>query len=477
MYICNIHHTLLLQKQKNIFTEKSHSMQLILLSGGSGKALWPLGNDARSKQFLPLFASPKGGMESMIQRIVRQAREVQLTENITVVTNMQQRDSIINQLGENVNIVIEPERRGTFPATALGATYLEQNKHCQANKTVVVMPCDVYTEPGYFHVISSMVQAVEEGMADLVLMGVRPRKASNKFGYIVPQAPVTNLTQTNEAVKVSHFIEKPNTAQAEALIAQGALWNGGVFAFRLGYITQLVNKRYNAEGTFESLVKNYATLPKTSFDLEVAEQAASAAVVPFTGQWKDLGTWNALCDKLPSTHIGNVLMGNNNTNTHAVNELGIPVFCDGLKDVVVAASPNGIMVCGKEQTEVVKDVANKLITRPMYEERRWGTYRVLDNVTYDNGTQALTKSITLNAGKNISYQVHHHRTEVWTITHGEGIFVLDGEQRRVKSGDVLHIPVGHFHAIKGITELTFIEVQMGSPLIEEDIERFEWHFL
>ena len=449
-------------------------MQLILLSGGSGKALWPLGNDARSKQFLPLFASPQGGMESMIQRIVRQAREVQLTENITVVTNMQQRDSIINQLGENVNIVIEPERRGTFPATALGATFLEQTKHCHADKTIVVMPCDVYTEPGYFHVISSMVQAVEDGLADLVLMGVQPRSASDKFGYIVPEIPIH--PEDDKAVKVANFIEKPDKTTAEALITQGALWNGGVFAFRLGYIMQFVNKNYNVEGTLDALLNNYTALPKTSFDLEVAEKTTSAAVVPFAGQWKDLGTWNALCAKLPSTHIGNVLMGNHNENTHAVNELGIPVFCDGLKDVVVAASPNGIMVCGKEKSEVVKDVANQLITRPMYEERRWGTYRVLDNVTYDNGTQALTKSITLKAGKNISYQLHHHRTEVWTITHGEGIFVLDGEQRNVKSGDVLHIPVGHFHAIKGITELTFIEVQMGSPLIEEDIERFEWDF-
>lgn len=447
-------------------------MQLILLSGGSGKGLWPLGNDARSKQFLPLFASPSGGMESLIQRIVRQAREAELAENVTVVTNMVQRDSIINQLGEDVNIVIEPERRNTFPAAALGATYLQQVKQCDADKVVVVMPCDVYTEPAYFLAIARMVKAVEEGMADLVLMGVQPEAPSDKFGYIVPDDHDTDRT-INATRHVASFIEKPKMEVARQLITQGALWNGGVFAFRLGYMTEFL-KTYNPEGTFEALLANYATLPKISFDYEVAEKTTSEAVVPFFGQWKDLGTWNVLCEKLPSTHIGNVLMGENNVRTHAVNELGIPLFCDGLQDVVVAASPNGIMVCGKKDSEKIKDYSKRLITRPMYEERRWGTYRVLDNETFDNGTQALTKSITLKVGKNISYQVHHHRTEVWTITHGRGIFVLDGQAREVGSGDVLHIPVGHLHAIKAITELTFIEVQTGCPLIEEDIERFEW---
>ncbi len=110
----------------------------------------------------------------------------------------------------------------------------------------------------------------------------------------------------------------------------------------------------------------------------------------------------------------------------------------------------------------------------MYEERRWGTYRVLDCVTYPDGLQSLTKSITLKAGKNISYQIHHHRAEVWTIVDGEGIFVLDGVQKRVSRGDVLVIKKEHFHAIKALSDLTFIEVQTGNPLIEEDIERFDW---
>ena len=457
-------------------------MQLILLSGGSGKRLWPLSNDARSKQFLPLLAKPDGGMESMIQRVVRQIREAKLTDNITFATNAVQRDSIINQLGEDVNVVTEPERRDTFPAIALAASYLAKEKKCGDDEVVVIMPCDVYTESKYFATIGKMVETVENDVADLVLMGITPTYPSEKFGYVVPES-ITSTDSVksassvfnNACLRVARFTEKPNEEKARELLKQNAFWNGGVFAFRLGYIMNIVSQYLKTE-TFLETRNRYAEFPKISFDYEVAEKAESVAVVPFSGEWKDLGTWNALCEELPSTHIGNVMMGDNNVNTYAVNELGIPVFCNGLKDVIVAASPDGIMVCDKQDSEKIKDYANKLTTRPMYEERRWGTYRVLDNAEYEDGTRSLTKTIHLNAGKNISYQLHHHRSEVWTFVEGEGIFVLDGERKDVKRGDVMNIPVGHLHAIKATTDLTFIEVQIGNPLVEEDIERFDFEW-
>ena len=451
-------------------------MQLILLSGGSGKRLWPLSNDARSKQFLPLLAKPDGGMESMIQRVVRQIRDAKLTDNITFATNAVQRDSIINQLGEDVNVVTEPERRDTFPAIALASSYLAKEKKCDDDEVVVIMPCDVYTESKYFATIGKMVETVENDVADLVLMGITPTYPSEKFGYVVPEStPSSESVFNKDCLRVARFTEKPNEKKARELLKQNAFWNGGVFAFRLGYIMNIVSQYLKTE-TFLETRNRYAEFPKISFDYEVAEKAESVAVVPFSGEWKDLGTWNALCEELPSTHIGNVMMGDNNVNTHAVNELGIPVFCNGLKNVIVAASPDGIMVCDKQDSEKIKDYANKLTTRPMYEERRWGTYRVLDNAEYEDGTRSLTKTIHLNAGKNISYQLHHHRSEVWTFVEGEGIFVLDGERKDVKRGDVMNIPVGHLHAIKATTDLTFIEVQIGNPLVEEDIERFDFEW-
>ena len=157
-------------------------MQLILLSGGSGKRLWPLSNDARSKQFLHLLKGPDGRLESMIQRVGRQIRESGLDAELTFATNAVQRDSIINQLGEGLGIVTEPERRDTFPAIALACGYLAKEKKCPDSETVVVMPCDVYTESGYFRTIASMASAVEQDAADIVLMGIEPDCPSEKFG-------------------------------------------------------------------------------------------------------------------------------------------------------------------------------------------------------------------------------------------------------------------------------------------------------
>lgn len=448
-------------------------MQLVLLSGGSGKRLWPLSNNARSKQFLPLLEKEDGSMESMVQRVVRQAREANLTTDITLATNANQLDIITNQLGDQVSVVTEPERRDTFPAIALATSYLSLAKNCSDDEVVVIMPCDPYTEIGYFETISRMVECVQNDVAELVLMGITPTYPSAKYGYVVPQPTANGQEPTVNSLPVARFTEKPTVAVAEELLKQGALWNGGVFAFRLGYMMNIVRK-YITSATFEDTRARYSEFPKISFDYEVAEKAHSVAVVPFTGQWKDLGTWNTLTDELRQHTIGNAVLGPKCENTHVINELQNPIFVDGVKDIVVAACPDGILVCAKKETENIKKYVENLTPRPMYEERRWGTYRVLDDTTYSDGSHSLTKSITLKPGKHISYQIHHHRAETWTFVQGEGLFVLDGVEQYVKAGDTVHIPVEHFHAIKALTELTFIEVQCGNPLIEEDIERFEW---
>lgn len=448
-------------------------MQLVLLSGGSGKRLWPLSNNARSKQFLPLLEKEDGTMESMVQRVVRQAREANLTDDITLATNASQLDIITNQLGNTVSVVTEPERRDTFPAIALAASYLKLAKQCADDEVVVIMPCDPYTEAEYFNVIGQMVDCVEQNVADLVLMGIKPTYPSAKYGYVVPDSIATE--GINGSKMVSRFTEKPTVDVAEQLLKEGALWNGGVFAFRLGYMMNIVRKYMSSE-SFEDTRNRYSEFPKISFDYEVAEKAQSVAVVPYSGEWKDLGTWNTLTDELTHHAIGNAVIGPKCENTHVINELQNPIFVDGLKDVVVAACPDGILVCAKKETENIKKYVENLTPRPMYEERRWGTYRVLDDTRYEDGHHALTKSITMFPGKCVSYQLHHHRSETWTFVEGEGIFVLDGVVRHVQAGETVFIPVESKHTIKAITRLTFIEVQSGHPLIEEDIERTDWDF-
>ena len=445
-------------------------MQLVLLSGGSGKRLWPLSNNARSKQFLPLLEKEDGTMESMVQRVVRQVREANLTDDITLATNASQLDIIINQLGDSVSVVTEPERRDTFPAIALASGYLKLKKGCPDDEVVVIMPCDPFTEAGYFETIGRMVRCVEADVAELVLMGITPTYPSEKYGYVVP---VTDHLMAEGSMAVSKFTEKPNVERAKELLGMGALWNGGLFAFRLGYMMEIA-QRYVKADSFEEMRSRYSEFPKISFDYEVAEKADSVAVLPYSGQWKDLGTWNTLTDELHHHIIGNAVMGPRCTNTHVINELQYPIYVDGMEDTVIAASPDGIIVCRKKYTEDIKKAVDHLTPRPMYEERRWGSYRVIDDMTYADGRHSLTKSLTINAGKNISYQVHRHRSEAWTIVEGEGIFVLDGVERKVGPGETVVIPVNHYHALKALTTLTFIEVQTGNPLVEEDIERSEW---
>ena len=445
-------------------------MQLILLSGGSGKRLWPLSNESYSKQFLNLLPTPDGGRESMLQRIVRQINESGLDADVTIATGESQRDVISSQLGRTVEVVTEPERRDTFPAISLACSYLEKEKRRGRDEVVVVMPSDPYTDDGYFNTIKAMAGAVERGMADIVLMGIKPTNVSTKYGYIVPKGG------KGELLSVERFTEKPNAVLAKQLIDGGALWNGGVFAFKLGYLTDIVRKYLDA-GTFAEVRSRYDALPKMSFDYEVVEKASSIAVVTFNGMWKDLGTWNALSDVLGCKTIGNVKLDANTRNTHVVNSLDIPCVCVGVDNVIVATSPDGILVAGKDSSELIKSYVEDIKSRPMYEERRWGTYKVFDNyVAKDGKCHALTKHLCIKSGNSISYQRHFHRAEVWTFIDGTGKLAIDGKISDVKGGDLVFIKKGQLHAVKAVSDLHIIEVQIGDILTEEDIERFAWEW-
>ncbi|MCG4918293.1 NTP transferase domain-containing protein [Phocaeicola vulgatus] len=232
-------------------------MQIILLSGGSGKRLWPLSNNTRSKQFIKLLTAPDGSKESMVQRVVRQLRETGICDSITVATSQSQRDIIINQLGEEIPVVTEPERRDTFPAIALASSYLAYKRKCSTDEIIIVMPCDPYTETGYFETIRRIADAVKNNVAELVLMGINPTYPSAKYGYVVP----VNDVQNKGIFQVSRFTEKPDMITAEKLISEGAFWNGGVFAFRLGYMTDIVTRHIKTD-TFSEIRSRYGEFPK-----------------------------------------------------------------------------------------------------------------------------------------------------------------------------------------------------------------------
>lgn len=450
-------------------------MQLILFCGGSDQIFWPLSNDARSKPFLPVLAGPRGEKESMIQRVVRQIQTSGLSAHLTIVGTIKQLDSILSQLGESVDIVTEPEYRNTFPSIALASYHLSYTSRCSADEVVVVMPCDIYADDTYSNTLSTMARVVGEHKADVVLMGIPPTSPSGKSGYIVPESDSTDH-QTTEVLPVKEFTVNSDVGKTNRPQAEQAMRYGGVAAFRLGYLMGIAKKYVNGT-SYEEVVSQYAEFPHISFEKAVLEGAQSMVVVPHMGIWKELRDWNSLCEALPGQYVGKVVAGQQTKNVHVVNELNLPIFVEGIKDAVVAVSADGIMIASKESSGKIQDYVDRFLSRPMYEERRWGTYRVLDAAAYSRGQESLTKTITLQPGKNISYQRHHHRSEVWIIVDGNGEFVLDGKQKSVVPGDVLTIPSGFLHGIKaGKDPLTFIEVQMGTPLIEEDIERYAYQW-
>ena len=435
-------------------------MNIILLSGGSGKRLWPLSNEVRSKQFLKIFSKTDGTKESMAMRMYRMIKEVDAESTITIATSENQIPQIKSQLGERVGISVEPTRRDTFPAIALAVAYLKKTG-VSPDEPVVVCPVDPYVESEYFECLKELSN--EAGKANLTLMGIEPTYPSEKYGYIIPESK-------EHISSVIEFKEKPNEQTAKKYINEGALWNGGVFAFKLSYVLSIARKLFGTDD-YDELFYKYETLQNISFDYAVVEKEKSINVIRFSGPWKDLGTWNTLTEAMDEPVSGNAVVSKCQ-NTHVINELQIPVVALGIENAVIAATPDGILVSDKDKSPELKSFIAD--ARPMYERRGWGEYKVLDYKEHKDKNNSLVKELIITSGEHISYQRHQHRTEIWTFTEGVGELILDDEVREVHRGDVAIIKAGVKHGVKGITELHIIEVQIGDELIEEDIERFEW---
>lgn len=443
-------------------------MHLILLSGGSGKRLWPISNTSRSKQFLKVLTS-KSKPEtriSMIQHIWEQLCKTNLSSCSIISTNKSQVDIIQNQLGPNLPLIIEPSRRDTYPAIMLSSLYLHSVKKISLNEVIAVIPVDFYVEEEFFEHIKYLEDVLKNSKADLVLVGIKPTFPSQRYGYIVPDySKIQNQYQV-----VNSFFEKPNEKQAEQLISEGAFWNAGVFTFKLGYILEhLQGHGYTID--YAEMVKSYSKLPHNSFDYELVEKAKNIIMAPYMGKWKDLGTWNSLTEEIDTNLIGNGNISSDCKNINIINELEIPVSVIGTSDLIVAVCSDGILVADKNASEQIKDISKQFKQRPMYEERRWGWYRVLDYFKSKNGDEVLTKRVSVEAGENLSYQQHFHRHEIWTVVSGTGLAVINKTIREIEVGDVVQIPKGTLHCVKAITNLEFIEVQIGPKLIEEDILR------
>lgn len=435
-------------------------MNIVLLSGGSGQRMWPLSNSIRSKQFIKLFKNEQNEYESMVQRVYHQIKAVDENTEIMVATSQSQVSAIRNQLGDQVSICIEPCRRDTFPAIALAAAKLYYEKKVGREEPVVVCPVDPYVDNSYYEAVNRLGELAAKGDANLTLMGIEPVYPSEKYGYIIPKenVPVSD---------VKSFKEKPTVEVAKDYISQGALWNAGVFAFKLGYLLDKAHELLDFTD-YKDLFHKYETATKISFDYAVVEKEDKIQVMRYAGDWRDVGTWNMMAEVMSDKTKGNVVLDNTCENTNVVNELDIPILCMGCKDMVIAASSDGILVADKEQSSYMKPYVENMKQEAMYAEKSWGIYNVID-VQED----FMTIKVLLNAGHAMKYHSHSSRDEVWTIVAGTGVVVLDGKKRDVGVGDVIRIPRGCKHTIKAETAIRLIEVQLGQDIDVKDKKVYE----
>lgn len=448
-------------------------MRIILLSGGSGKRLWPLSNDSRSKQFLKVLKNERGILESMVQRVWRQLEDTKLSDQVLIATSKTQVEMIRSQVGEKVEIITEPSRKDTFMAIALAASYAYSVKKDNLDTIVVTLPVDAYVEDVFYKKLKNIEEVLTKSNSDLTLIGVKPTIPSSKYGYIVP---VYDQEDRENYYLVKHFVEKPSTLKAKELLKENAFWNCGVFGFKLSFLIETMISMGISTDYYE-LVEQYNSFDKKSFDYEVVEETENISVIPYDGYWKDLGTWNTLTEEMGTGITGKGVMSKETLNSHIVNELDIPITLIGLDNVLVAASPDGILVTDKELSPKVKEYVNDFENRPMYEERRWGWYRVLEYTKYSHDNEVLIKRLNIASGNNLSYHTHSKRTELWTVIKGSGYCIIENTKRKISAGTVISIPIGVKHAIKAIDELEIVEVQTGSELVEEDIQRIsiEWN--
>ncbi|MBR6476983.1 MAG: cupin domain-containing protein [Lachnospiraceae bacterium] len=444
-------------------------MNVVLLSGGSGKRLWPLSNDIRSKQFIKIFKKQgsdvpmgtdvSGDYESMVQRVYRQIKTIDKNATVTIATSKSQVSAIHNQLGTDVGISVEPCRRDTFPAIALATAYLHDVMGVGEEEAVVVCPVDPYVNEDYFEGIKKLWELAQKGTANLTLMGIDPTYPSEKYGYIIPESK-------DPVAKVETFKEKPDKETAQRYIAMGGLWNGGVFAYKLSYVLRRAHELIDFSD-YQDLFDKYDTLTKISFDYAVVEHEKDIAVMRFVGEWKDLGTWNTLTEAMEENAVGDARFNDKCENVHVINELGVPILVMGCKNMVVSASPEGILVSDKEQSSYIKPFVDAIDQKIMFAEKSWGSYRVLDV-----GTDSMTVKVTLNPGHKMNYHSHEKRDEIWNVIHGSGRVIVDGALRLIKTGDVVTMKAGCKHTVIAETELQMIEVQLGDEISVADKQKY-----
>lgn len=446
-------------------------MQIVLLSGGSGKRLWPLSNEIRSKAFLRLLHTENGGMESMIERVCRGLEDAGLLESSCIVTHRSQVEITRKSVDDQVSLLAEPQKRGTFTAVALAASYLHSVKKLDPQEIVAVIPVDSYVEASFFKQLHQFPGVLADSQADIALIGVMPEFPSTQFGYILPSEGSGGTNFLN----VEQFIEKPEEAKAVELISKGGLWNCGVFSCSLGFLLSCLEER-NLPVDYAQFLDQYEHLPERSFDYEILEHTRRAVVIPYTGVWADIGSWDTLTPHLHEKVIGSGSVSEDSKGTYLLNELTSPVHVICAPGLIVAAGPDGILVAGMEQAKRIKQKLEGYAAKPMIEEKRWGSSRILDFSITAAGNEVTTSKISILPGKHTSYHFHRHTKEIWSVIFGSGEYLMNGKLQAFTTGDTVMVPAGVKHGLRAITGLELIIIELVEYPDIEDFVRVstEW---
>lgn len=460
----------------------------VILSGGSGTRLWPVSRESFPKQFWPL-ASDKSLIADTALRTFGAPFAPPL-----VVCNEAHRFMVAEQLREagiaGARILLEPVGRNSAPAIAVAALVLAQD---DPQAVICMMAADAAI-PDSEALRQALLTAAEVAHTNrVVTLGMRPTKPETGFGYIEMGAP---LAETPAAHQLVRFIEKPDAALAEKLIAGGnVLWNSGIYVFTVGtlleelqthapHVLATARKAVEARTTDLDFIRlgreEFAACPNISIDYAVAEHTTRAAVVPVDFAWSDVGSWSALWELGQKDAAGNVAVGDTvleDSRNCYVRSDGILATVLGLEDVVLVVTEDAVLAAHKDRAQDVKKIVERLKKDARPEAvshnlsyRPWGHYEVLIL-----GDRFQVKRIVVKPGEKLSLQSHFHRAEHWVVVEGTAIVTRDEDEVLVRENESIYLPLGCKHRLfnPGRIPLTLIEVQSGAYLGEDDIVRFQ----
>ncbi len=444
-------------------------MKTLILAGGSGTRLFPLSREQFPKQFIPLVDD-----ESLFQKTVKRAMLFSSPQDIAVVTNKDHIFLVRDQLagiGCDCHVLAETAGRNTLPAIYYGVREITRPDD---PATVAVLPSD-HLLPADGEYRACVLKAERLAADRLVVFGVRPTFPHTGYGYIRPGEALP------EGFVVEAFVEKPDAKTAERYVADGCLWNSGMFLFDTDlFLTECERHAPDVCRAFELPIEAaYDRTPSVSIDYGIMEKTDRAAVVPLAADWSDLGNFDALYAALPKTGERNAVRGEH-IGIDSRNNLIISdrlVATVGIENLAIVETKDAVLVASRSEAQRVGEVAKLLKeqgdARAEFHtrvHRPWGSY-----TTLEEGQRYKIKRVTVPPNKRLSLQMHHHRSEHWVVVKGTAEVTVGDQCYLLRNGESTFVPAGTVHRLAnpGLLPLELIEVQIGEYTGEDDIVRYE----